>query len=220
LGRAITKVNVAILSAVLILGALGVYYIARELPLANQNGSSQQAPLQTQGTTTSPTPTMTTAKSPALTATPTPIPSTTLTPTQTPTQATGNSQQLQLTLSIEKTSYSLGEPVNLTLTITNISSQTIDFTHTGLDFDFQVYNDTNNLVYQWSNFRAIAQFITIQPFSPGQSTPQDFTWSQACNFNESVQGKPVSAGTYYIVGLSSRTYGLQTSPIQITIVEL
>ena len=79
--------------------------------------------------------------------------------------ASGGNGNLELTMTLDKTSYSLGEPVNLTLTITNISNQTINFEHTGLDFDFQVYNGTNNVVYQWSNFIAIAQFITIVPLS-------------------------------------------------------
>jgi hypothetical protein len=69
--------------------------------------------------------------------------------------------ELQVTLELEKTVYNLGEQVNLTVTITSISNQTVNFTHTGLDFNFQVYNDTNNLVYDWSNSKAIAQFVII-----------------------------------------------------------
>jgi len=55
------------------------------------------------------------------------------------TNASGRNGSLELTLTLDKTSYSLGEPVNLTLTITNISNQTINYTHTGLDFDFSSY---------------------------------------------------------------------------------
>ena len=84
-------------------------------------------------------------------------------------KTSGENGSLELTMTIDKTSHSIGEPVNLTLTITNIGNQTINYDHTGLDFDFQVYNDTSNLVYQWSNFKAIAQFIIIEPMSPGES---------------------------------------------------
>ena len=132
--------------------------------------------------------------------------------------ASGGNGNLELTMTLDKTSYSLGEPVNITLTITNISNQTINFEHTGLDFDFQVYNDTNNVVYQWSNFRAIPQFIMIEPLSPGESISTNFTWLQTCNFNAQVEGNPVSPGTYYIVGQTAPTYGIQTTPIQLTIV--
>ncbi len=129
----------------------------------------------------------------------------------------GSSGNLELTMTVEKTEYSLGEPVTLNLTITNISDQTIDFTHTGLDFDFQVYNGTNNVVYQYSNFLAIAQFIAIEPLQAGGSISANLTWPQTCNFNVSVEGTQVSPGTYNIIGQSSPTYGIVTTPIQITI---
>lgn len=130
---------------------------------------------------------------------------------------TGGNGPLQLSLTLDKTKFNLGEPINLTVTITNISNQTLNYTHTGLYFDFQVYNDTNNLVYQWSNFRGIAQFITIEPLPAGENMSQNFTWQQTCNFNASVQEDQVSAGTYNIVGLTGPAYELQTAPIQITI---
>jgi hypothetical protein len=133
--------------------------------------------------------------------------------------AIGDNGELQLTLAVEKTTFSLGEPVNLTITLTNISNKTVSFTHTGLDFNFQVYNDSNNLVYQWSNFMAIPQFVAIEPFPAGESRSQSFTWLQTCNFNISVNGDPVSPGTYSIVGQSSSTYGIQTPPVQITILK-
>jgi len=126
---------------------------------------------------------------------------------------------LELTMTIGNFDYTIGEPVNLTLTITNISNQTINFTHTGLDFDFQVTNDTNSLVYQWSNFKAIAQFITIEPLSAGGSISSNLTWLQTCNFNAQVQGDVASPGTYNIIGQTGPTYGIQTIPIQITILE-
>lgn len=133
--------------------------------------------------------------------------------------ASGGNGDLQLTMILGKTVYSLGEPVNLTLTITNISNQTINFMHSGLDFDFRVYNDTNKVVYQWSNFRGIAQFIAIVPLHAGESRSANFTWLQTCNFNASVEGDPVSPGTYNIIGQTGPVYGLQTTPIQLTIVK-
>jgi hypothetical protein len=132
-------------------------------------------------------------------------------------KASGGNGSLELAMTIDKTSYSIGEPVNLTLTITNISNQTINYTHTGLDFDFQVINGTNNVVYQWSNFKAIAQFIAITPLPAGESTSANFTWQQICNFNTQVEGDPVSPGTYNIVGETGSTYKIQTAPIQVTI---
>jgi hypothetical protein len=132
---------------------------------------------------------------------------------------TGTQGNLQLTMSIDKTAYNVDEPVNIILTITNISNQTIDFTHTGLDFDFKVTNDTNNIVYQWSNFKAIPQFITIESVGAGDSISSNFTWGQTCNFNAQVQGEAASPGTYNIIGQTGPIYGIQTIPIRITILE-
>ena len=143
----------------------------------------------------------------------------TSTPIPTPgsTVAVGESGNLQLTMVLGKTVYGLGEPVNLTLTLTNISGQTINFTHTGYDFDFQVTNDTNTQVYQWSNFQAFPDIVSITPLQAGGSFSSNFTWLQTCNFNLSVQGDPVSPGTYNIIGQTGPTYGIQTTPIQLTI---
>lgn len=140
------------------------------------------------------------------------------TATSTPAAAaSGGNGNLTLTLSVDETVLSLGEPVNLTLTITNVTNRTINFEHTGLDFDFEVTNDTNNQVYQWSNFKAIPDYIAIVPLDPGDGFSANFTWPQTCNFNLQVQGEAVSPGTYSIIGLSSFVYEIQTKPIQLTI---
>ena len=136
------------------------------------------------------------------------------TPSPTPKQVADG---LELTMTIEKTTYVLGEPINITLTITNISNQTINFTHSGQDFDFLVYNDTNNLVYQWSKGKAFPMIVFIMPLNPQGNTTGTYIWQQTSN-NQSNQDTPVSPGTYTIVGETGTTYALQTKPIQITII--
>jgi hypothetical protein len=156
--------------------------------------------------------------------TPTKPPSTV--PTQTPTstspptplQATSVNGSFELTISVEKTVYSVGEPVNITLSVTNISKQTVDFTHTGMDFDFVVTNGTDNVVYQWSTGRAFPMFVMIEPLQPAENVTATYTWPQTCNANTSTAGTLVSPGTYYIVGKSNPIYGLLTPPVQIVIV--
>lgn len=139
--------------------------------------------------------------------------------TSTTTTATGGNNELQLTVTLQNTVFKLGDPINLTVSMTNISGQTLNYTDTGLNFDFKVYNDTNNLAYRWSNFIAIPQFIAIIPFAAGANMSQNFTWGQTCNFNISVQGELVSPGSYYVVGLTGPSYGFETTPIEITIVQ-
>ena len=74
--------------------------------------------------------------------------------TQTIPTAEGVNDQfgLELTMTLQKTEYSLGEPINITLTITNIGNQTITYAYCESlhRFDFRVYNDTNNGIYHWS----------------------------------------------------------------------
>jgi hypothetical protein len=53
---------------------------------------------------------------------------------------------LNLTITPEKTVYGLGEPINVTLTVTNISNQTINFAYAAWTFDFLVYNDTASYI--------------------------------------------------------------------------
>jgi hypothetical protein len=47
----------------------------------------------------------------------------------------------------------------------------------------------------------------------------NFTWLQTSNFNAQVEGDQVSLGTYNIIGETGPTYGIQTAPIQLTIVK-
>lgn len=70
---------------------------------------------------------------------------------QTLITAQGFADGLQLTMTLEKANYSLGEPINLTLKITNISNQTIECLWIEPMFDFVVYNDTNNNLYDYDN---------------------------------------------------------------------
>jgi hypothetical protein len=135
-------------------------------------------------------------------------------PSPTPTEVTDG---LELTMAIEKPYYVIGEPINITLSITNISSQTINFTHTGHDFDFLVYNGTNNIIYQWSKGRAFPLFVMIVPLNPQENNTGTYVWQQTSN-SQSNQEIPVSPGTYNIVGETGPTYGLQTTPIQVTII--
>ena len=136
-------------------------------------------------------------------------------PTPTPTKTVDG---LELGVSLEKTVFNVGESVNVTLTITNISQQTVNFTHTGMDFDFLVYNDSGGLIYQWSVGKAFPMFITIAALAPGGNVTATYTWPQTCNVPASTTNLQVPPGTYYIVGKSNPTYGLQTAPTQITII--
>jgi hypothetical protein len=134
---------------------------------------------------------------------------------------------LELTMMLEKTEYSLGGPINITLTLTNISNHTITILHRDPNYDFEVYNDQNYSVYRYSAFRAqLAEAFGI-PIDAGEGITIVLVWDQTCNITETSNGVPASAGTYYIVGQYDNPGGIpqaippsmQTTPLQITIVK-
>ena len=205
----------AIAVVIIVIGAAALGLVLTKFELGqmaepNLHGNSTEST----PSLTIPTPTATIpTQSPPSTSTPLPI----STATPTPSPAKSSNGNLQLTISLEKTVYSVWEPVNITLAIVNISNQTVDFTYTGMNFDFLVQNDTKNLIYQWSIGRAFAMFIMIKPLQPGENVTATYTWPQTCNSNPSTLGAFVSSGTYYIIGKSNSIYGLQTNPVQIVI---
>jgi hypothetical protein len=148
-------------------------------------------------------------------------------PLSPPPTAEGVSGALQLTMALEKTEYTLGEPVNITLTLTNISNETttIDFSAYN-NFDFRVYNGTNSTLYQWSNHWlgvAVPQVIWLETLNAGESLSENFVWSQTCYNTGLSEGVPISSGEYNIVGqigsvISTKNSMIETTPIQITIV--
>ncbi len=136
---------------------------------------------------------------------------------------------LELTLTLERTEYSLGEPINVTLTITNISNHTVGFSLAPSWWDFLVYNDTSNGLYQWQSGQNFPMLIRDVPLDSGIGLVNEvMVWPQTCNKTTSygVPTSPVSAGTYYVVGRynynpfgSDSNYNLETTPIRITIVQ-
>jgi len=123
---------------------------------------------------------------------------------------------LKLAMTLQKAEYGLNEPINLTFAITNISNQTMNYTYSNPNFEFWVYNDTNNEVYSWSRSQIFPCYVFNMPLKPGESLTEVLTWPQTCNKTFLSEGIPVSPGTYYIVG-KNPMYRLQTTPIQVTI---
>ena len=89
---------------------------------------------------------------------------------------------LKLTLSAAKTDYALGEPVDFTLSLNNVSDKTINFVYTGGFFDYIVYNNTG-IIYRDSYGKAIPMFAMEASLLPGTSKTQSFEWDQVCNLN-------------------------------------
>jgi len=149
---------------------------------------------------------------------------------QKPCMAYGSALGFQLTMALEKTVFRLGEPIDITLILTNISNQTVEFglgVFNNFGFDFQVSNSTNSTVFQWSNRWSglgvvIPDGVLGETLSAGENLTQNLAWPQTCCFSGDFDGYPVSPGTYYILGISGPIYygtnsTIETTPIQVTI---
>jgi hypothetical protein len=126
---------------------------------------------------------------------------------------------LQLVLTLERTQYELGAHVPVTLALTNVSNQTVDYANEleKSAFDFRVYNSENTVVYTWT-MGAFAFYNFSAPLAPNTSYTATLNWQGASNF-----GYPeVSAGKYYIIGDIINARGepalFKTAPLNFTII--
>jgi hypothetical protein len=143
--------------------------------------------------------------------------------------AVNNGLQLSIALTANKTTYAVREEVEITFAVTNVSNQTLNFINQNGDsnFNFQVYNSTNNVVYSWL-FGAYPLDNWNLTLTPNESYTQNLIWSQ-----ESLSpSQQITSGAYYIIGELGyvntffgyvysypiqTTPNFQTAPLNITI---
>jgi hypothetical protein len=124
---------------------------------------------------------------------------------------------LELSMAIQKSNFNVGEPVNITFTVTNIGVQTINYTHSEPEFDFIVSNSSNQNLYQWTSFKAFPMLVLITQLDPGHNYTSILTWPQTCNqtiYNN--EGVPVSPGQYSITGVFIH-FATRIDPMQVNI---
>jgi hypothetical protein len=144
---------------------------------------------------------------------------------QSPVMAEAVRNGLMFTLQLEKTIYRLGEPVNVTATVTNISNQTITFEYGPSAFDYIVYNGTNNRIFERQWYEASPLWFTWIALAPGKNiVVMGDIWQQIFLYAPpNYTTVSVSPGTYYIVGIwygGDGSTSLRTPPIQITITRI
>lgn len=122
-------------------------------------------------------------------------------------------ETFKLSMLLNKTTYALGEPVKITLTLTNIGDKNVTIHHGwGVPLNYFVLNLTGSDIYN-------SQWLTIVPtvrvettLEPNMSIEKSFTWKQVSidyplrNFQE----HPVSTGTYYIMGFTAFSLDFDT----------
>ena len=77
---------------------------------------------------------------------------------------------LQLTLTTDKPAYRAGEPIELTLTVTNRSTEprVLEFS-SSQRYDFEIADSAGAVVWQWSADRMFAQMMGTERLAPGAS---------------------------------------------------
>ncbi len=230
------KLVIATLAAIVItISALSAFAL---VPITNNSETSQTMTQTTFPTVTptqsthpnslptpSPTASPTTKSTPAPTESPTPTPTSVPIPTQ--TEATTVNGSLELTFSIPKTVYSLGEQVDATYVLTNIGNQTTEFSTSSSSYYLQVYNSKWTVVYDGRyGVHPVMPTYFYNVSSGGNMTLSDI-WHLDNNLNL-FSNPPVSAGIYYIVSTVEMGIGdptqpnyhtvlLQTPPLEIVI---
>lgn len=86
---------------------------------------------------------------------------------------------LLYTIVTNRRTYRRGEPVNITLVKTNISSRSRTLTYTtGQRFDFEAVRSDGTVVWRWSRGRVFAQQTATITLRPGESQVFTATWDQ------------------------------------------
>ena len=104
---------------------------------------------------------------------------------------------LQVSLELGGETYSRGEPVEMSLTITNTDQDeaVLSFSD-GLRYDFVAVDGDGREVWRWSDGKLFTQVLGEETIAPGGSLVYRETWGQADG-----EGKQVPDGEYAVLGL-------------------
>ena len=103
----------------------------------------------------------------------------------------------ELTLDGGRTTFSQGEPVSMTLSISNCGDEeVIRFYSSGQRYDFVVSDTEGQDVWRWSHDKAFIQVIGSQVLVPSETVTYTEVWNQNDNTDEQV-----AVGQYGVLGL-------------------
>ena len=91
----------------------------------------------------------------------------------------------------------LGTPVRLVLELKNLTNETLSFSFSsGKQYDFEVHDANNQLVWMWSQGHFFIQSFTSITLGPKEQIKFTPVWDQKDN-----EGNQVPLGTYQVTGL-------------------
>ncbi len=137
----------------------------------------------------------------------------------------------EFTITLEKTSYKLGAPVEVKWTLINVGDENVTLYHSADLFDFVVYNESLCHVFNYKNVSGIYPvYYPLPPIYPGGNITKTGMWDQiydsakfvSPDMSHGIYYEKVSPGIYYITGVFiSFTWfnggAMETPPIEIII---
>lgn len=137
---------------------------------------------------------------------------------------------LKLEMTVDKTLYNLGETVNITITLTNISNESVTLHFvSGCRFEVTVYNESLKPICGYTWARAFATVIRDIHLQPNESRGIVYYWEQGEVWEGTLKlgtFKQVKPGIYFVTGETSDSLGwiepyhinkIETPQIQILI---
>lgn len=121
---------------------------------------------------------------------------------------------LRLVLRADRAAYALGEPVELTLAVTNPGPDPVTVTAPSSQlYDFTVFKDGTE-VWRWSAGRMFLTVLTDLTIPPGETRALTEVWNQ-----QDLGGRPVEPGEYVVVGalIGGEQVGLAPQRLHVTI---
>jgi len=104
---------------------------------------------------------------------------------------------VEIALAASKAGYVVGEPVELTLTVTNWGGEAVAYRFNDAQrYDFVVMRENGTVVWRWSHDKAFAQALGTLTLPPGESRIYRERWDQKNN-----NGQAVVPGRYVVEGI-------------------
>jgi hypothetical protein len=102
---------------------------------------------------------------------------------------------LKVEVGADHPSYPVGQTVNLTGTVTNISKEPLTLIFGGSEFGFAVFNSKHEIVWRQRLPASASSTVTQTTLQPGESKTWNSQWNQ-----EDLLGQQVAADSYDLVG--------------------
>lgn len=123
--------------------------------------------------------------------------------------------ELQLEMTVSDTTMTVGEEINITLTLGNIGTNAVTIQYTPPLFD--AYYCTPYGYFQWSDGKFFVQWVLSLTLEPGECYTESLQWN-LYQYSDGIFYPP-EPGTYYLWGICFSACITTSSPIPVTLVE-